>query len=113
MVTLTNVGTSYDTTTAAKGLGFAEIDFSGVTSVVFTVRYNKVGSGVLSWQLWNETDSTEIGVITDSVAGDNKRQQATFAMSLSGVKEVRVRVKSTTGSDDPVYYGSSVRVVRS
>ena len=112
MVTLTNVGTTYDAIAASKGLGCVAIDLTGVTQIVFSVRYNKVGSGTLSWQLWNDTDLTEVGAITDTVAGDNKRQQATFAVSLSGVKELRVRCKSTTGTDDPVYYGSNIRVIR-
>lgn len=113
MVTLTNVGATYDAIAASKGLGFALIDFSGVSSVVFTVRYNKIGTGTLSWQLWNETDSMQIGVIDDAAAaGDNKRLQATVSVALTGVKEVRVRCKSTVATDDPIFYGSNVRVIK-
>lgn len=113
MIALTNVGASYDAIAASKGLGFAEIDFTGVLQVVFTVRYNKVGAGTLSWQLWNETDGTQIGVIDDAAAAaDNKRQSATFSVALTGIKEVRVRSKSTVSTDDPVFYGASIRVIK-
>lgn len=112
MVTLTNVGSSYDAVATSKGLGMGLFDFTGATQAVFWVKYNKVGSGTLSWQLWNETDGAEIGVITDSAAaGDNKDQQATFSVNLSGVKKVRVRAKSTTATDDPVFYGAALLMV--
>lgn len=113
MIALTNVGASYDAIAASRGLGFADIDFTNVAQVVFRVRYNKVGTGTLSWQLWNDTDGAEIARIDDSTAaGDNKNQSVTANVALSGVKSVRVRAKSTTSADDPVFYGSSVRLVR-
>lgn len=113
MITLTNVGSTYDAIPASKGLGFQDIDFTGVTQVTFRVRWNKVGTGTLSWQLWNETDGAEIAVINDAAAAaDNKNQSTTVAVNLSGVKTVRVRAKSTVAGDDPVYYGSSVLLVR-
>lgn len=113
MVNLTNVGTAYDAIAASKGLGFQEIDFTGVTSLTFRCRWNKVGTGTLSWQLWNETDSTELARIDDAAAaGDNKTNAVTVTPGLTGIKIVRVRAKSTVAADDPVYYGSSVRVVR-
>lgn len=115
MISLLNVGSSYDFIAASKGLGFAEIDFTGVTSVVFRVRYNKVAAGAstTSWQLWNETDLAQIGVIDDaSAAGDNKNLSATFNVALTGVKQVRVRCKSTVAGDDPVFYGASMRLVK-
>ena len=114
MVTLTNVGTTYDAIGASKGLGMGLFDFTGATQVIFWVKYNKVAAGAstLSWQLWNETDGTEIGVITDATAaGDNKDQQATFNVALSGVKKVRVRAKSTVAADDPVFYGAALQLV--
>lgn len=116
MISLLNVGASYDAIAASKGLGFAEIDFTGVTSVVFRVRYNKVAAGAstISWQLWNDTDSAQIGVIDDATAaGDNKSLTATLSVALVGVKQVRVRCKSTVGGDDPVFYGASIRLVKS
>jgi hypothetical protein len=113
MISLLNVGASYDAIAASKGLGFAEIDFTGVTSIVFRVRCNKVGTGTISWQLWNETDAAEIGVINDAAAGDNKNLSVTISSGIpTGVKQVRVRCKSTVAGDDPVFYGSSIRLVR-
>jgi hypothetical protein len=109
MVTLTNVGTAYDSVANAKGLGIGLLNFTGITQLTFCVYYSKVGTGVLSWQLWNDTDGSQIGVITDSAAaGDNKVQQATFSVSLAGVKRIRVRAKSTVATDDPVFYGAAV-----
>ena len=109
MVTLTNIGTSYDAILASRGLGLLDVDFTGVTSVIFRVRVNKIWTGTQSWQLWNETDSADIGVINDSgAAGDNKNLTATFAVAMGGIKTLRVRAKSTVAGDDPVFYGASV-----
>jgi hypothetical protein len=113
MILLTNVGSTYDAIPAAKGLGFQDIDFTDVTQLTFRCRWNKVGTGTLSWQLWNETDGSELAVITDAAAaGDNKTGSMTVAPGLTGVKTVRVRVKSTVATDDPTYYGASISVVR-
>ena len=110
MVTLTNVGTAYDTTDASKGLGIAKIDFTGATSIEFDVRAKKVGSGTQSWQLFNETDAAELAVIDDAGAAGEKYLSGTFAVNLIGSKRVRVRAKSTVGSDDPIFFGASVVV---
>jgi hypothetical protein len=114
MISLANIGAAYDAIAASKGLGFAEVDFTGVTSLIFRVRYNKVGTGTISFQLWNDTDGTEIAVINDAAAaGDNKALSITVSTGLpTGVKLVRVRCKSTVATDDPVFYGSSIRLVK-
>jgi hypothetical protein len=107
LVTLTNVGAAYDATAGSKGLGFAVVDFTNVTAVDFTVHVNKAGTGTQSWQLWNETDGTQVAVIDDAAAvGDNKILTTTAGVNLSGLKKIRVRAKSTTAADDPVYYGA-------
>ena len=108
MVTLTNVGTSYDAIAASKGLGIGLIDFTGATSLQFVVKVNKVGNGTQSWQLWNDTDGIEIAVMTDTGSTGDKVLDQTFAVNLTGVKMVRVRAKSTTNADDPVFYGAAV-----
>jgi hypothetical protein len=78
MITLTNVGSVFDGIGASKGLGFAIINFTSVTQLIFTVRYQKVGTGTLTWQLWNETDGSVIGVIDDTAAAaDNKAHAST------------------------------------
>jgi hypothetical protein len=109
LVTLTNVGTSYDAIPASKGLGTAIIDFDDVTSLRFGVFVNKVGSGTQSWQLWNETDGAEIAVIDDSAVAGTKALSVVVTSGLpTGVKQIRVRAKSTIGADDPVYYGAAL-----
>jgi hypothetical protein len=112
MIVLTNVGTNYDSTSASRGLGIQDIDFTGIAQVIFRVRVNKVGLGTQSWQLWNETDGVEIARIDAAgLAGDNKSLVTTANVALVGIKTVRVRAKSTVSGDDPVFYGASVLTV--
>jgi hypothetical protein len=110
MPTLTNVGSSYDAIQASQELGMVRIDFTGVTQLILDVRVNKVGTGTQSWQVWNETDGAEIGVINDAGATGVKTLNATFNVALSGQKLVRIRAKSTVGTDDPVFYDCSLMV---
>lgn len=111
-LTLTNVGNAYDTTAAAKGLGMASIDFTDCVRIDFLVNVNKVGSGTQSWQLWNVTDGAELMVVDDAGAAGDKVLSAAKTTNLPiGIKTVRVRAKSTTAADDPVYYGAGVRVM--
>lgn len=112
MIVLTNVGTSYDAITASKGLGIQDIDFTGVASVMFRVFVNKVGNGVQDWQLWNVTDASQICVVSDNGSAGDKYLSVTQAVSLSGIKTVRVRAKSSTAGDDPVFYSASLLVIR-
>lgn len=112
MVTLTNVGANYDAIAASKGLGIQDIDFTGVTSVVFRVFVNKIGTGTQSWQLWNVTDGAEICVVSDAGASGDKYLSVQQNVSLVGIKTVRVRARSTVGADDPVFYAASILLVR-
>jgi hypothetical protein len=113
---LTNIGTSYDAIPQAKGLGFVAVDTMGITRLEMRVRYQKVGTGTLSWQLWNDTDAAQVGVSDDTgAAADNKT--ATLVVTpdpplAGGVKLLRVRCKSTVATDDPVYYGACIFVRR-
>ena len=110
MITLTNVGANYDTTSASKGLGIGLVDFTGVTSITFAVFVNKVGTGTQSWQLWNVTDSAEIGVLADAGTTGDKALQQAFSVAMTGIKLLRVRAKSTVASDDPIFYGGAIQV---
>lgn len=110
MVTLTNVGTNYDTMTASRALGLALIDFRGATTIRFVCSVQKVGTGTQSWQLWNETDGTEIGVHNDAGAAAIKTLDQAFSVTLNGIKLVRVRAKSTVSTDDPIFLGCAVWV---
>jgi hypothetical protein len=113
---LTNVGTAYDTTQAAKGLGYLLVETVGINALRWNVRWAKVGTGTLSWQLWDETNGSEIARIDDTAAaGDNHTQtvDVTPPNPLSaGQRVLRVRCKSTVGTDDPVYYGSCLALTR-
>jgi hypothetical protein len=114
-VTLTNVGASFDAILAAKGLGFVAVDVTGITQATLRIRYNKIGTGTLSWQLFNDTDAVQLAIGTDAVAGDNKTIDlvATPGTPLTGgVKLLRPRVLSSVATDDPVYYGSCLFVRR-
>lgn len=108
MVTLTNVGSAYDSIAASKGLGLFRVNFTGLTQLVLDVFVNKIGTGTQSWQLWNVTDGTQIGVIDDAGPAGDKVLNATFNVSLTGEKLVRLRAKSTVAADDPVFYDYSV-----
>lgn len=118
MITLTNVGTSYDTSTcpASETLGFGQRDFRGFNRLTFAVRHNKIGTGTISYQLWafnldgsgNETAGEEIAVLNDAGAAGKRYLQTTITVNRTDVKFLRVRVKSTNGADDPVYHGGSV-----
>lgn len=111
MVTLTNVGSAYDATEASNGLGFADVDLTNVVAIRATIRVNRIGTGTISWQLWNETDRQQIGVITDAVNG-RKYLTATWPVAIAGVKRLRWRCLSSVATDDPVFLGSSVELVR-
>lgn len=113
--TLTNIGASYDATSMPKGLGFVDIDMTDISSIVLTVRMNRnAAAGTVSWQLWNETDAAQVGVIDDTTGAGDKFVQTTISgLTLSGVKRLRLRAKSTTSTDDPIYYGSNLRLVTS
>lgn len=111
MVTLTNVGTTFDAITASQGLGIAELDFTNIRQLTFRVRVNKVGSGTQYWQLWNETDGAELALIADAGATGIKILSATVDLPTLGTKVVRVRARSTANTDDPIYLGSSVLLI--
>lgn len=115
LVTLTNVGATYDAITASQGLGVALIQTAGITQVIFGVKVQKVGTGTQSWQLWNETDGTEVAVIDDAGAATTKTLSTTvnFDPALgAGMKTIRVRAKSTVAADDPVYFGGTISIRR-
>lgn len=108
--TLTNVGTAYDTTSASKGLGMIRVNFKGIDVIRFDIAYSKVSTATLDWQLWNQTDGVQIGVFTDSdVALGDRVNGVTINSNLpTDIKLVRVRVKSSVATDDPLYYGASL-----
>ena len=112
MVTLTNVGTIYDAIAASQGLGLGYYDYTGKTQAMFLVKVQKIGTGTQSWQLWNETDAVEVGVINDAAAaGSPKNLAATFSINGTGIKVLRIRAKSTVTGDDPIFLRGAVYLI--
>jgi len=114
-VALTNVGNAYDSTQQSRGLPMVEMQMAGITGLKLTIRVEKVGSGTQSWQWWNETDGAEITVIDDSGPTGVKQLSVTrtFSPALApGYKVARLRCKSTTAADDPIYLSGTMVVER-
>jgi hypothetical protein len=110
-VLFSNIGAAYDTVAQSRGLGIALVDFTGCTSIEYRVNVRKVGTGTQDWQLWNETDGAEIGVVSDAAAIGFHTLTATINAGLpTGLKIIRVRARSTNANDDPVYLGSTIQV---
>ena len=115
-ITLTNVGTAYDGIAASQGLGSVIIQTAGITRAVFGARFNRNGSGgTISWQFFNETDGNEVAVINDTTGANAKNVSVAvdFPSPLgAGVKVCRIRCKSTTPGDDPIFLGGALLVTR-
>lgn len=115
MVTLTNVGASYDTIPASRGLGIGRRDFRGFDRLTFDIYHQKVGTGTISYRLFNVTDNTplldaggsEIR-LDDANAASTRVLSADFVVNRNDIKLLRVQAKSTVSGDDPVYLGASV-----
>lgn len=106
---VTNVGTTYDAVDMTRGLGRVMHDFTGVTEIRLNVSVKHVGTGALTWQLWNETDGIAIGTIADALNTAWHTVAATFTTGLpTGVKILRLRVLGSVAGDDPVYGGSAM-----
>jgi hypothetical protein len=89
----------------------AEIDFTGVTSIDFTVRVSKVGTGTQDWQLYDMTGAAQIGVVSDAGAAGDRTLTTNISSGIpSGIALVRVRGQSSTTNDDPIYLGSSIKL---
>lgn len=110
MITLTNVGSTYDFVPAARGLGIGLFDFRGVAAIRFVVYVQRLGTGIQSWQLWNETNQIEICRIDDNdiVSPAVRYLDQTFPVNIDGIKLVRVRAKSSISGDDPIFFGSTI-----
>lgn len=101
--TLTNVGST------PVVIGVARADFTNVKKLEFLVRVTKVGTGVQSWQLWNETNGAQLALLTDNgAAGERTLSTGELDISglgLTGMKTLFLRASSTVGADDPIYRG--------
>lgn len=114
LVTLTNVGATYDAIAASKGLGICRVECAGITGFEFGVFVSKIGTGTQSWQLWDQTNSAQVAVIDDAGAAGDKTLAVTQGVGplAPGLRILRVRAKSTVAADDPVFYGASLMIRR-
>jgi hypothetical protein len=107
---LTNVGTAYDATDASRGLGRVTADWKAYSMLFLDISTKHIGTGTLTWQLWNETDSVEVGTVTDARDTAWHTRTATFTENIpTGIKTLRLRVRSTVATDDPAYAGATLR----
>ncbi len=121
MPALVNIGNAYDAIAGTQDLGVLAIDFDGAnrldTGVVWTPTAIAAAS-VISWQLWNEDNQTEIAVMnivapfTPVARRVSKQVFDISALGLVGLIVTRLRLKSTTASDDLFYFGATLRVRR-
>jgi hypothetical protein len=122
-VTLTNVGANYDTNIDSQSLPFVYIQGAGVSRLDLEIRTRKVGAGTQDYQLWDETNAVAAidtatatsGSLSDAGAAGDRTLSAsrTFAAPLTpGVRKLRLRAKSTTAADDPVFLNASLLLWR-
>src|SRR4030065_1679759 len=91
-ITLTNIGTAYDTNNTSRGLGLVQVDFTNITGINWGVYINKIGTGTQDWQLWNETDGVELGIISDAGATGVTKLEGIITSGLpTGIKLIRIR----------------------
>lgn len=114
--TLTNVGTAYDGTDASRGLGFFRVQTAGITGFEFAVGMDRNGAaGTISWQLWDDTNSVEVARIDDTTGAGAKYVNTVVTLGSplpASLRRIRVRCKSTTNPDDPIYLGANVVIRR-
>lgn len=108
-VVLTNVGTTFDAIDASRGLGRIEADWKAYSTLVLDVSTKHVGTGALTWELWNETDSQAIGTVADANSTVWHTRRGTFLNVPTGIKVLRLRVRSTVATDDPAFGGATLR----
>lgn len=114
-VTLTAVGAAFDTTLASRGLGMAYIQTAGISRIEIAIQVTKAGTGTQSWQLWNETDASEIIIANDAGAAGDRQFTGSkdFLPPLTAaMKVIRVRAKSTVAGDGPTFRGCGITIYR-
>jgi hypothetical protein len=122
-ITLTNVGTAYDTNSDSLSMPFVYLQGAGVTRVDLEMRVRKVGTGTQDWQVWDETNAVEAigpgsltsGSLSDAGGAADRTLQASrvFASALApGVRKLRLRAKSSVATDDPIFLNAALLVFR-
>lgn len=122
-VTLTNVGSAYDTNIESQSLPFVHVPCGGVNRIDIEVRHRKIGTGTQDYQLWDDTNSVVAidtatatsGSLSDAGAAADRILTASrvFATPLApGVRKLRLRARSTVAADDPIFLNASVLMWR-
>mgnify|MGYP001611265221 CR=1 FL=1 len=107
---LTNVGTAYDAVAVSSGMGIAYVNFTGVAAIDWYISITKAGTSNHTYQLFNVTDSAELGTIVHTTTGTAILNTTISSGIPTGNKLVRVRAKAVTGTDDPIYNGSTIQI---
>jgi hypothetical protein len=122
-VTLTNVGSAYDTNDDSKSLPFVYVQAAGVSRIDIELRVSKIGTGTQDWQLWDDTNGVEAlgpgsitsGSLSDAGAAAHKTLNASrvFGSPLApGIRKLRLRSKSSVATDDPVFLNAAILLFR-
>lgn len=105
---LTNVGTAYDAVAVSSGMGIAYVDFTGVAAIDWYISITKAGTSNHTYQLFNVTDTAELGTIVHTTTGTAVLSTTISSGIPTGKKLVRIRAKAVTGTDDPVWNGGTI-----
>jgi hypothetical protein len=102
------LGVAFDATDASRALGFFEINVTDLRSLRGTLRYRRVGTGILVIELFNETTGVALLSLSDSTTTTNQSvTQTIFPPIGNGIHFLRVRIRSTVASDVPIFFGAS------
>ncbi len=115
--------TTADANSAVKALGFLRMECAGISKIEWLVRYNKLGTGTLTAEMRNETDSTTPDSFTDTGGAADNRENGGAAGTAAriitpgspmakGTKIFRLRIFNSTASQTLILYGWSVRLFR-
>jgi hypothetical protein len=99
-VSATNIGTNF------KYIGmYALVKMDGYATIRLLVDANNASgqAGTVTVEVWNVTDGASLVSLTFT-SSTRARYEQSAAISLTGIKMLAARVKSTTATHDPVFH---------
>jgi hypothetical protein len=112
--TLSNVGSTYDANATSQRLPHTVVFTDRIVEVALDIRVIKVGSGVQSWQLWDDDIGAEVAVIDDNTAAGATprvgRVVVPYVPVPGAIRRWRLRAKSTIAADDPIFLSAVVGI---